>query len=112
AVLEAAEESPDVIAVVTDGYENVAGGDLADVAAALPRAGVIAPVVVCQSKFTSKDDLTLRRPAPTLPEVSFWHEDDVEDVLFALASYAPHARAFRRGALLTRLARLEAALAR
>jgi hypothetical protein len=98
-----------VIAVVTDGYENREHGDLAAVARALPRAGVAAPVVVCQTQFTRKDDLALRRPAPALPEVGFWHESDFAEVLFTLASHAPApaASAFVRRALDARLSDLE-----
>lgn len=104
ALLDAAACSPDVIAVVTDGYENRFAGDLADVAKALSI-----PVVVCQSKFTFKDDLLLRSPAPGLPEIGFWHENDFHDVLVALVSRAQPALAsrFLRDALCARLSSIE-----
>jgi hypothetical protein len=109
ALIAAAGCDPDVIALVTDGYENQAEGDLADVARALPRVGVAAPVVVCQSKFTFKDDLALRRPAPLLDEIGFWHEEDFTDVLVGLASRAalPLATDFLRRAFEARLSALE-----
>ena len=44
-VITAARERPDLIVVVTDGYENTYPGDLARVAATLPRLGVEAAVV-------------------------------------------------------------------
>ena len=75
ALLDALEGNPDVVAIVSDGYENVLSGDLARVVASLPAAGVRTPVVFCHSKFTDKDDLTLRRPAPQLPELEFWHQE-------------------------------------
>jgi hypothetical protein len=109
ALLDALEADPDVVAIVTDGYENVYGGDLARVAASLPAAGVTTPVVLCHSKFTDKDDLSLRRPAPQLPELEFWHQDDFAEVLWSLfaAARAPHGDAFLEQQLRRRLERLE-----
>jgi hypothetical protein len=88
ALLDALEGDPDVVAIVSDGYENVHAGDLARVAATLPQAGVQTPVFFCHSKFTNADDLTLRRPAPNLPQIEFWHQDDFEDVLTSLFTAA------------------------
>lgn len=85
-LLEAARRDTDVIAIVTDGYENTAAGDLADVARALPTVNITTPIVVCQSKFTAKDDMTLRRPAPDIAEIGFWHEDDFAEVLLNLTT--------------------------
>jgi hypothetical protein len=88
ALLDALEEQPDVVAVVTDGYENLAEGDLARVAAALPAAGCDVPVIFCQSQFTHKDDLSMRQPAPRLPALSFWHEVDFAPLLRRLFASA------------------------
>lgn len=112
ALLDAAEAEADVIAIVTDGYENQDGGDLGDVLRALRRIGVRTPVVMCQSKFTSKDDLTLRRPVVQrdlgFDEIDFWHEDDFAEVLLRLATRTHPAMAstFLRRALDARLASL------
>ena len=78
------------------------------VAEALPHAGVPTPVVFCHSKFGPADDLSLRRPAPALPELGFWHEDDFEGVLLSLfATVAGETgREAVRGALEARLDRL------
>jgi predicted RNA-binding protein YlxR (DUF448 family) len=84
AVLDALESEPDVVAIVSDGYENIYPGDLERVVASLPSAGVQTPVVFCHSKFTNSDDLSLRRTAPNLPQVEFWHQDDFEEVLLSL----------------------------
>src|SRR5262249_37386921 len=109
ALLDALEGNPDVVVIVSDGYENVADGDLARVVASLPAAGVSTPVVFCHSKFSPKDDLTLRRPAPELPELEFWHQDDFAEVLWMLFAQArsPRGDAFVRGRLRQRLAGLE-----
>jgi hypothetical protein len=88
ALLDALEGRPDLVAIVSDGYENHAGGDLARVVASLPAAGVRTPVVFCHSKFTAKDDVALRRPAPQLPELEFWHQDDFSEILWSLFTLA------------------------
>jgi len=87
-VLDALADRPDVVMVISDGYENVRAGDLAGVVASLPTAGIAVPIVFCHSKFTEKDDLALRRPAPGLAELQFWHEDDFVDVLHEVFSMA------------------------
>ncbi|HKB40563.1 MAG TPA: hypothetical protein VKD72_29325, partial [Gemmataceae bacterium] len=109
ALLDALDADPDIVAVVTDGYENVGGGDLSRIAASLPAAGVTTPVVLCHSEFTDKDDLSLRRPAPQLPELEFWHQDEFADVLWSLfaAARPPHGDAFLEQQLRKRLERLE-----
>lgn len=83
AVLDALETEPDLVAIISDGYENIYPGDLERVVKALPGAGIKIPVVFCHSKFTNQDDLSLRRPAQ-IPQLEFWHQDDFEDVLLSL----------------------------
>jgi hypothetical protein len=109
ALLDALATDPDLVAIVSDGYENDAAGDLARVVATLPAIGIRTPVVFCHSKFTAKDDLTLRRPAAALPELEFWHQDDFADLLWSLFGRAAGERGqeFLRGALLRRLEMLE-----
>lgn len=109
ALLDALEGDPDVVAIVSDGYENVNGSDLARVTASLAAAGVQTPVVFCHSQFTDKDDLALRRPAPRLAELAFWHQDDFPGVLWSLfaAARPPHGAAFLEQQLRRRLAALE-----
>jgi hypothetical protein len=83
-VLDALAHGPDLVAVVTDGYENVYPGDLARVTASLPLAGVGTPVVVCTAAFGHSDDLTHRRPAAKLPRRAFWHEEDFAPLMLWL----------------------------
>jgi hypothetical protein len=85
--------APDLVAVASDGYENVHPGDLARVTAALPRAGVATPVVFCQATFGHADDLTLRRPAPLLPHRTFWHGDDLAPLVLWMLSHVDGAAA-------------------
>lgn len=89
ALLDALANSPDLVVIVSDGYENQIPGDLARVVATLPQLGIQTPVVFCHSKFTEKDDLSLRRPALNLPQLEFWHQDEFADVLVSLFSRVP-----------------------
>ncbi|GAA2623335.1 hypothetical protein GCM10010399_63220 [Dactylosporangium fulvum] len=94
-VLDAVGAGADVVAVASDGYENVYPGDLARVAETLPRVGVHTPVVFCQATFGHADDLTLRRPAPRLPQRSFWHSDDLAALVLWVLSHVEGAEAER-----------------
>jgi hypothetical protein len=110
ALLGALETGAHVVAIVSDGYENHYHGDLGRVVTSLSGAGVQTPVVFCHSKFSGKDDLDLRRPAPLLPELEFWHQRDFADVLWLLFAHArsPWGEDFIRRELRGRLACLEA----
>ncbi len=109
ALLDALAGNPDLVVIVSDGYENDGAGDLARVVATLPAVGVRTPVVFCHSKFTARDDLALRRPATALPEVEFWHEEDFAEVLWSLFARASGERGleYLRGQLRRRLEWLE-----
>ncbi|MGW6505040.1 hypothetical protein [Nonomuraea angiospora] len=102
-LLDALDTRPDLVVIVTDGYENVLPGDLARVAATLPRAGVTTPVVLCQATFTAGDDLSLRDPAPQLPRRPFWHQDDFAGLLPWLFGHCAPGRDWIRTAMLSRL---------
>ncbi|MFF4622181.1 hypothetical protein [Nonomuraea jabiensis] len=102
-LLDALDARPDLVVIVTDGYENVLPGDLARVVATLPRAGVTTPVVLCQATFTAGDDLTLRDPAPQLPRRPFWHQDDFAGLLPWLFGHCAPGRDWIRTAMLSRL---------
>ncbi|MEV0823063.1 vWA domain-containing protein [Nonomuraea rubra] len=103
ALLDALGTGPDLVVIVTDGYENHLPGDLARVAATLPRAGVATPVVLCQAAFTRGDDLTLRDPAPELPRRPFWHQDDFAALLPWVFAHVGEGAEWIRTTTLTRL---------
>jgi hypothetical protein len=94
-VLDALAAKPDVVAVASDGYENVHPGDLARVTATLPRIGVRTPILMCQATYGHSDDLTLRRPAPDLPQRTFWHSDDLVPLILWILSQVDTADAGR-----------------
>jgi hypothetical protein len=108
-VVAALGDRPDLIAVVTDGYENTYPGDLARVAATLPRLGVEAAVVCCPATFSHSDDLTLRRPAPACAQRAFWHEADFASLVLWMLFQTKAAGAVRwqRAALHERLSIVE-----
>ncbi|MFD0690055.1 VWA domain-containing protein [Actinomadura fibrosa] len=106
-VLDALAAGPDLVAVVSDGYENLFPGDLARVVATLPRAGVTTPVVFCHAMFTGSDDLRLRRPAPALPQRGFWHQDDFAELLPWMFGHCAAGAPWLRSALHTRLDALD-----
>lgn len=109
AVLDALDTDPDVVVIVSDGYENHLQGDLGRVIASLPGGEVETPIVFCHSKFSGKDDLSLRRPVPTLAELEFWHQQEFGEVLWFLFAHArsPKGDAFVRNELEKRLASFE-----
>ncbi|GIJ69822.1 hypothetical protein [Virgisporangium ochraceum] len=108
-VVAALRERPDLVAVVSDGYENTYPGDLARVAATLPRLGVRTGVVFCTATFSHSDDLTLRRPAPGLPRRAFWHEADFASLVLWMLfqTEAADAAEWQRTALRERLSIVE-----
>jgi hypothetical protein len=112
-VIAALAQRPDLVAVVTDGYENTHEGDLARVVATLPRLGIDVPVVVCVATFGHSDDLALRRPAPAVPQRPFWHEADLGPLVLWLLTNtrAAGADAWLRAALTERLELVEGGLA-
>lgn len=109
ALLYALELEPDIVAIISDGYENVCPGDLANVVASLPQAKIGTPVIFCHSKFGPADDLKLRRPATNLPELEFWHQDDFENLLLSLFSMAKgeETKGYLRNMLIKKLEKLE-----
>ncbi|MEO3823821.1 hypothetical protein [Actinomadura sp. B10D3] len=106
-LLDALGTDPDLVAVVSDGYENVYPGDLARVVAGMPRAGITTPVVFCHAMFTGSDDLTLRRPAPSLPQRGFSHQDDFAELLPWMFGHCDAGAPWLRAALHARLDDLE-----
>ncbi|WP_306359729.1 hypothetical protein [Nocardia sp. CC227C] len=104
-LLDALDTAPDLVAVVTDGYENRYPGDLARVVDTLPRAGVETPIVLCRSLFTDGDDRARRDPAPALPHQDFWHQDDFAALLPWLFAHCPAGADWIRTTALRFLAR-------
>lgn len=113
AVLDAVSHKPDIIAVVSDGFENVYPGDLSKVVETLPFVDVETPVVFCHSAFGHSDDLTARRPLPSVPQRAFWHQADLVPLVTWLVAHAngTSVDAWIRQALRMRLSAVEPPLA-
>lgn len=111
-LLDALETAPDLVAIVSDGYENVLPGDLARVTATLRHIRFRTPVVFCQALFTGGDDVALRSPDPALPRRAFWRQDDFADLLPWMFAHCATGSAWVRTVLRGRLDDLEGAAAR
>ncbi|WP_093231314.1 hypothetical protein [Thermoflavimicrobium dichotomicum] len=86
-LITALETEPDLVMIISDGYENHHAGDLARVLATLKQMKIQTPIVFCHSKFSYADHLELRRPAPNIQEFSFWHQADFAELLLSLWIY-------------------------
>jgi hypothetical protein len=107
-LLDALKGEPDLIAIVSDGYENLYPGDLSRVVATLPQIGIETLIVFCHSKFTKQDDLELRRPCKNLPQLEFWHQEDFTNLLlFMLSMVAEKSEATLRDFLSGKLVQFE-----
>lgn len=80
AILEAAETRPDVILVVSDGFENHRQGDSEQVMAGLRRLGLGTAIYHVVPVFSVNDDLSQRRLGRDLPVVPLAHEESVGDL--------------------------------
>ncbi|MBV6626753.1 MAG: VWA domain-containing protein [Rivularia sp. (in: Bacteria)] len=85
-LLDALNGKPDLVVIVSDGYENIYPSDLSKVVATLPQIGIATQIVFCHSKFTKQDDLELRRPAKNLPQLEFWHQEDFKNLRLSMMS--------------------------
>lgn len=81
AVLRSAQERPDAIVVVTDGYENVREGDTAHVVAGLRRLGVATPVYQVLPVFTPAEDIQSRCLGADIVPLPVHHERGVGELL-------------------------------
>lgn len=84
ALIDALETKPDMVLIVSDGYENFLDGDLDWVLQTLPEEYASIPMTFIHSKFTPKDSLEKRRPTTRLPELEFWHENDFQNICASL----------------------------
>ncbi|MQY28393.1 hypothetical protein [Nocardia aurantia] len=104
-LLDALATGPELVVLVTDGYENRLSGDLGRVVATLPRIGIDTPIVLCRSMFTGRDEMSLRNPAPALPCLDFWHQDDFAGLLPRLFAHCADGRDWIHAAVRHRLDR-------
>jgi hypothetical protein len=64
-LIEAFQHKPDVIIIISDGYENIEQGDKAAVFAGLEQLGIQIPIVQIIPAFTERDRIENRQLLPT-----------------------------------------------
>jgi hypothetical protein len=69
ALIEAAKQSPDLIVLISDGYENVEQGDAAMVLKGLKQLGIKIPMFHIIPAFTEREKIADRLPLPECPYV-------------------------------------------
>jgi hypothetical protein len=69
ALIEAVKQSPDLIILISDGYENVEQGDAAMVLKGLKQLGIKIPMFHIIPAFTEREKITDRLPLPSCPYV-------------------------------------------
>jgi hypothetical protein len=67
ALIEAVKQSPDLIILISDGYENVEQGDSAMVLKALKHLGIKIPIFHIIPAFTEREKIADRLPLPECP---------------------------------------------
>jgi hypothetical protein len=80
AVLEAARANPEAILIVSDGYENLRQGDVAQVVEGLGRLGLATAVHQVVPVFTESEDLSRRRLSASIPAIPIRHESAVGEL--------------------------------
>jgi hypothetical protein len=80
-LLEAVRSQPQLILIITDGYENLRQGDTAWVMQGLRKLGYDLPIYQVVPLFTSAEKLELRRLCEEIPLVPIAHEEHVRELL-------------------------------
>lgn len=85
ALIEAARARPEVVLVVTDGYDNCRAGDAGDVADGLRRLTPELLVFQVVPRFAPAEDLSRRRLAESVPLLAIDREDGTGELLARVA---------------------------
>jgi hypothetical protein len=95
AIIEAARQQPQIILVISDGYENRRQGDAGQVTHGLRQLGLAFPVYQVVPLFAATEKLSQRRLGEDMPVVPIAHEDGVRELLIRvlLASEGEHVSA-------------------
>jgi hypothetical protein len=101
ALLDALEGDPELIVLVTDGYENLNQGDTARILASLPALGLAIPVVCCRTRPEPRSPEFTATATDFLPTFALHGEQEFEAALHILALIRTPEAA--RDSLVTRL---------
>jgi hypothetical protein len=81
-ILHALSELPQMVFVITDGYENVREGDVAIVVDGLQQLGISVPIYQIIPAFTSAENIDYRKLHPNIHPLILSHENELGE-LFA-----------------------------
>ena len=81
AIIEATREKPQVMLVITDGYENARQGDAAEVIRGIRQLGLEMPIYEVVPVFTFAEDLSQRRLGELAVTLPIEHEDEVHELI-------------------------------
>jgi hypothetical protein len=80
-LLEALRSQPDIVMLVSDGYENVRQGDVAQVVAGARQLEINTPIYQVVPLYTAAENLEQRRFGEAIPVLELAHEYDVRELL-------------------------------
>ena len=72
---------PDLVIMMSDGYENQRQGDVAQVVAGLQRLEINVPIYQAVPLFASSENLEQRVFGAAIPVLPLTHEQDIRDLL-------------------------------
>lgn len=81
ALLEALRGQPDLVMILSDGYENRREGDVAQVVEGLMRLEIAVPIYQVTPLFTESENLERRCFSPAIPVVALADEQDIRELL-------------------------------
>jgi len=81
AIIEAAKTDPQVVLVITDGYESIRQGDAAQIVRGISQTGRTLPVYQVVPQFTAAENLAQRQLGENIPVFPIAHEDGVRELL-------------------------------
>ncbi|MBO0782676.1 MAG: hypothetical protein J2P37_28005, partial [Ktedonobacteraceae bacterium] len=81
ALLEAVQSQPQLVLIITDGYENLRQGDSAWMVEGLRRLGYGMPIYQVVPLFAGAEKLELRRLDEDIPLIPIVHEEHVSELL-------------------------------
>jgi hypothetical protein len=88
-LLDALRSQPDLVIIMSDGYENQRQGDVAQVVAGLKQLEINVPIYQVVPLFASSENLEQRVFGTGIPVLPLTHEQDIRDLLtYALLASA------------------------
>jgi hypothetical protein len=95
-LLDALRSQPDLVIIISDGYENQRQGDVAQVVAGLKQLEINVPIYQVVPLFASSENLEQRVFGAGIPVLPLTHEQDIRDLLtYALLASAEESLTLR-----------------